>query len=404
MNYGGLPYECTRSRLVHVSFTVVHDSRGNTVAWDKKWDCSNMGSIINRDGRWRAQIRRHGYRSQCRTFATKAQAERWVRDLEGKIESGAADALGDLTIGDVLKAYRKLRDQARPISDASNEHYMLKALEAGIGNLVMSRVTPNDLVGYATRRRDEGAGPYTVNMDVSKLGTALRYGCASLGVTPPDIVGAARPLLTHLRLIGGGGKRERRPTEDELLRVVEHLRETRGAVYAEAVLFCAASAMRRGEVVALKWSDVDAHTHCAQVMRKHPRLGKRLETVPLLPPAWVILQRQPKTDDRPFPVHESTISKYFTWACRDLSIVDLHLHDLRHHGTSKMFEDGMPIEQVALVTGHKSWANLKRYTNLRPEDLTRQAHAPDLDKPPRRARQQSAPSPRGTSSPGKTRR
>jgi site-specific recombinase XerD len=65
------------------------------------------------------------------------------------------------------------------------------------------------------------------------------------------------------------------------------------------------------------------------------------------------------------------LSKYFTEACRELSIPDLHLHDLRHEGTSRMFEDGYEIQQVALVTGHKKWENLKRYTQLKPEDLHR---------------------------------
>jgi len=363
-----------------------------------------VGSIINRDGRWRAQVRRQGFRAQCKTFPTKAQAERWVRQLETGMDSGKADTLGELTLGDVIDEYRKLRDRARPISDTSNEHYMLKALKAGLGSRKLSAVTPDDLVGYATKRRDEGAGPYTINMDISKLGTVLRYGCAALRVTAPDIVGSARPLLTHLRLIGGGGKRERRPTEDEFARIVARLRERRGEVYAEAVIFAAHSAMRRGEVCALAWADVDEATHCATVLRKHPRLGKVREVVPLLPEAWAIVQRQPRDDSRVFPVHESTLSKYFTWACRDLSIPDLHLHDLRHEGTSAMFEAGMPLEKVALVTGHKSWANLRRYTNLKPEDVTRQAHAPDPDKPQRPARQRSAASPRGTSSPGKPRR
>lgn len=351
-----------------------------------------MSSIIQRNGKWRAQVRRQGYRPQCKTFTTKAQAERWAREVEGGIESGTADTLGDLTVGDVIDAYRKLRDQARPISDTSNEHYMLRALKTGIGRLVVSKVTPMDIVGYAKRRQDEGAGPYTINMDISKLGTAMRYGCASLRVTPPDIVGAARPLLTHLRLIGGGGKRERRPTEDELSRVVSHLRETYGEVYADGVLFAAASAMRRGEVCAPKWDDINEQIHCASVLRKHPRLGKKLESVPILPVAWDVIQRQPKTDDRVFPIHESTLSKYFTWTCRHLSIPDLHLHDLRHEGTSSMFEDGMTIEQVALVTGHRSWENLRRYTNLKPEDVSRREHERHRDTSPRRARQQSEPS------------
>jgi site-specific recombinase XerD len=44
-------------------------------------------------------------------------------------------------------------------------------------------------------------------------------------------------------------------------------------------------------------------------------------------------------------------------------------HDLRHEGTSRLFEAGLSIEKVALVTGHKDWRMLQRYTNLKPEDL-----------------------------------
>lgn len=326
-------------------------------------------------GKWRALARRKGHKSQCKTFEKKGPADVWhdarVREFEEAEARGSKPVLGTLTIGQVIKAYKKLRESSRPIDDTSTEHYTLKTLEAGLGDLIVEHVTPQDIITFATKRRDDGAGPYTVNMDVSKLGTVLRYGGAALQRVLPDIVGAARPLLTHLRLIGGGGKRERRPTEDELRRVLAHLVAGRGLAYAEAVAFAACSAMRRGEVCVLRHDDVDPATRLATVMRKHPRKGKVLELVPLLGEAWDIVQRQPPTDDgRVFSLHPGTLSKYFTDACRELSIPDLHLHDMRHEGTSRLFEQGYEIHQVALVTGHKKWENLKRYTNLKPGDLT----------------------------------
>jgi len=54
-----------------------------------------------------------------------------------------------------------------------------------------------------------------------------------------------------------------------------------------------------------------------------------------------------------------------------LGIEDLHFHDLRHEATSRLFEQGYSIEQVATVTLHESWQELKRYTQLRPETLHR---------------------------------
>ncbi len=59
----------------------------------------------------------------------------------------------------------------------------------------------------------------------------------------------------------------------------------------------------------------------------------------------------------------------FRRQCRALKIDDLHFHDLRHEGTSRLFEAGFSIEQVSLMTGHKDWKMLRRYTHLRPEAL-----------------------------------
>ena len=56
-------------------------------------------------------------------------------------------------------------------------------------------------------------------------------------------------------------------------------------------------------------------------------------------------------------------------------IEDLHFHDLRHEGTSRLFEAGLPIEKVALVTGHKDWRQLQRYTNLKVEGLLKLQYA-----------------------------
>jgi integrase len=337
-----------------------------------------MASIIKVGDKWRALIRRKGHPSYCKTFRVKAQAEAWARQVETDIDNKRAPTpvaiVGHtLLFEEVIQTYRDLRDRSRPISDTSNEHYMLKRLVEGLGERDVMTLTPHDLVGYCQMRKDEGAGPYTCNMEVSKLGTALRFAGVALKVSIPDVVTSARPLLKHLALIGGGGKRERRPTEDELVKVVEWLANEKGEMFADIVRFAVATAMRRGEIGRLMWTDVDETKRLIKVRdRKDPRKkAGNDQWVPLLGEAWKVLQRQAQIDgeDRIFPIGESTVSKYFTEACRELGIPDLHFHDLRHEGTSRLFEEGFEIQQVALVTGHKDWRHLRRYTNLRPEDL-----------------------------------
>jgi integrase len=331
-----------------------------------------MASITKIGTSWRVLVRRKGHKARCKTFPVKAQAEAWGRQIEADLDRGIVMAEpGRLTMAGVIDAYRDLRDASRPISDSSNAHYMLKRLKEGLGDKMAGALGPQQLVDYAKMRREEGAGPYTINMELGTLGTVMRYAMIPLRVMLPDVVSQSRPLLNHLGLIGGGGKRERRPLEDELQAILKELKPP----YDDVVRFAVATATRRGEFCTVRWENIDSDKKLLLIKdRKDPRKKKGNDQwIPLLGDAWDIVQRQPRKngDERIFPIHPQTISKYFHDACVKLGIPDLHLHDMRHEGTSRLFEQGYEIQQVSLVTGHKSWKDLKRYTQLRPEDLHR---------------------------------
>jgi len=50
---------------------------------------------------------------------------------------------------------------------------------------------------------------------------------------------------------------------------------------------------------------------------------------------------------------------------------DIRFHDLRHEATSRFFEKGLNVMEVATITGHKDLRMLQRYTHLRAEDLAK---------------------------------
>ncbi|TSE32102.1 hypothetical protein [Tepidimonas charontis] len=163
-----------------------------------------MASIIQHRGRWRAQVRRKGWPVYTKSFDTKAAAEKWARQIEADIDRGvlpgaaAVAAKRCYTVADLIEDYRRLRAQSRPVLDTTTEHYNLRRLADHLGTLDAARLRPDDLVGYAQMRADEGAGPYTVNMEVSKLGTVMRMVASIKHMTLPDVVQQARPLLAHL--------------------------------------------------------------------------------------------------------------------------------------------------------------------------------------------------------------
>lgn len=329
-----------------------------------------MASIIQTTaGTWRVLVRRKGIKTLCKTFDSKREAERWARQAEADLDAGRSVAVAKgATVGDAIKAYRELRDSSkRDIAPQSNEHYMLEHLDRDFGDTHITALTPKRISEFCQRRADEGAGPYTVNMEISKLGTVLKYASISLHATWGDPVGAARPLLEHLGLIGPGQSRDRRPTAAELAKIKAKCEP----LLADMIDFAIATCMRRGEIVRVRWADMNAEKRLLTIRdRKHPRRkAGNDETIPLLGDALAIIQRQPKTDERIFPVSPEWVSDSFLLVCRVCEIEDLHFHDLRHHGISLLFEAGYTIEQVAIVSGHRSWSQLRRYTNLRPEML-----------------------------------
>ena len=74
----------------------------------------------------------------------------------------------------------------------------------------------------------------------------------------------------------------------------------------------------------------------------------------LPPEALQIIISMPKTSDEIFPYSTDAIGASFTRACQFLGITDLHFHDLRHDGVSRLFETGLSILkwQACPVTGH----------------------------------------------------
>lgn len=357
-----------------------------------------VASIQRVGNKFRAQVRRKGHRALCRTFKSEREAIAWGRRTEADLEAGRPVSHGT-TVGQAIEAFREIRDRGpRPIAPASNEEYMLRHLADGLGSVPVDSLNPKRLAEWCRLRADDGAGPYTVSMEVGKLATVLKYAAVSLHTVFPDVVGAARPLLEYSGLIGPGKARERRPSKDELEAVLARLEPT----MADVVRFAVATAMRRGEICRIKWADVDEERRLVLVRdRKHPKrtIGNHV-WVPLIDrtgfDAWKILKRQHKDGEAIFPVTPEYVSDSFADACTAAGVVDLHFHDLRHEATSRLFESGMSIEQVAIVTGHADWRSLKRYANLKPESLTagtRQGtrQRPDNPRTESRRQRKSAP-------------
>jgi integrase len=355
-----------------------------------------MATIVKRRDRWRAQIRRIDHKPLSKAFATKQEAAAWARDIEHKIDRGqSVDPGRRISFSDVIAAYREHVAVSKGMSRSKAQ--ALDKIEKLLGKRRLVELKTTAFVDFCKTRELEGAGPATILQDMSYIGTVLRHGGGLIGAehataTAITSLDAARRTLRHSGRVAKPEERERRPTDTELSDLINHWagNPRQSIPMIDLVLFAVSTAMRLGEIVNLRWENLEERERTIVIRaRKHPtKKASNHQKVPLplgtcvvggqIVDPLAIIRRQPTAwtrKGRIFPHAAQSVSTAFQRATAALDIEDLHFHDLRHDGASRLFEAGWPIERVALVTGHKDWNMLRRYTQLRAEDFHRQSHS-----------------------------
>ena len=335
-------------------------------------------------GRWQMVVRRKGT-IISQTFARLDDARRWGSEMDQLLDSGKTPvgkrSAPTTTFSDLINIHL---DDQQLVGKACGRNKLdtLERLRRQLGTVGIYKLDRNCLVEFGRKRAAEGAGPSTLSQDFGAIRLILAHAAAVHGVAMNTAqVDMARLALKRLGLIGNGVERDRRPTEEELSRLLAYMDSRRNGTMplGRAVKFAVATAMRLDEIFRVTWNDFDEKEKMLTVRdRKDPRQKRgNDQRIPLLDvsgyDAVALIMEQAalrfSPDSRIFPYHARSAGMGFYRACLDLGIEDLHFHDLRHEATSRLFEAGYPIEQVALVTGHKDWKMLRRYTHLKPESL-----------------------------------
>ncbi|WRQ05460.1 tyrosine recombinase [Ralstonia phage AhaGv] len=344
-----------------------------------------MGTITKRtrkDGSigYTAQIRlmRDGKpaHTESKTFDRRAAAETWMKKRETELsEPGALAALSapDPTLGEIIERF--LDEVAERRGLGRTQESTLRAIgKSEIGQWKGSTITSAALVDYARDRiATDCVLPQTVNSDMSLLGTVFDLARPAWGYQlDPSAIADARKVCRHLGLIERAEERDRRPTRDELDRLMQHFHDAirrRAFVLPmiKVVPFAIFSCRRQEEIVKIRWDDINEDEQAVLVRdMKHPKKKKGNNVWCHLPDrAWSLLHSMPRIEERIFPYTTDAISAAFLRACDWLDIEDLRFHDLRREGVSHLFELGNDIPHVTRVSAHRNWNVLRRYANLK---------------------------------------
>ena len=167
--------------------------------------------------------------------------------------------------------------------------------------------------------------------------------------------------VSLIRMPKNNPPRERRLKDGEFERLKIAAEKSRSWYLWPVVVLAVETAMRRGEILGLRWEHIDLDKKT--VFLPMTKNGSS-RWVPISDEAIAKLSEAPTDTDRPFPVTDVAFRQAWDRLRHRANINDLTFHDLRHEAISRMFDSGMKIHEVMAVSGQRTASQLFRYVQI----------------------------------------
>lgn len=324
-----------------------------------------MASIRHRGEKWQARVIRTGFPAEVKSFASRQDAERWARSVESEMDKGnylSRDAAESTTLKEVLEQY--IADVLPTKRGELEDTIRLRAIcRTKLAKFSMTALTSTAIAAYRDERLTQ-VKPATVIRELAYLSAIINHARREWGINITNPVALVRkPSATQ--------GRDRLLSADEETRLLAALFPVgrRNTWPLPATILSLETAMRRGELLELRWSNVDLQmrtAHIAMTKNGTPR------TVPLSTKAVKVLSDLPRSiDGRVIPIQGFTLHKAFMKACARAEIENFRWHDLRHTAITRLAEKLPNLIELAAVSGHRSLTMLKRYYHPSASDLAK---------------------------------
>ena len=316
---------------------------------------ASIQKVVNKKGvSYRVYIRRKGLPSISKTFSQKKDARDFVIKTEGNKSAHKAfssrmnfSQLTEMYLSNEYLGTKPQMQKSRlrhwlnhmgemPINDIGKED-----INSGLDNL------PNELSNA------------TINKYKQLASVVFNYGIRELGLTENP--------TRYLRSLPEKKGRTRYLSDNERKRLFKACRASKWELLYLLVLMAITTGARRGELLNLRWSNIDFKKQVAYVQNTKNGEAKVL---PLTTDVINELQVFNQNDSSLIFASKITPSKpyvfYKTWkrAVEEAELIDFRFHDLRHTTASYLAQSGATLLEIADVLGHKQIEVTKRYAHL----------------------------------------
>lgn len=362
-----------------------------------------MGTITQRklvDGsiRYRAEIRINRkdlpIYKESKTFGSKKVAANWLAKREAEIEENPEILFGqedviDLTLSNAISKY---------LAEVGAEYgrtktYSLKLIQKfSIARHVITKIKSTHIAEHVALRKkgieDLGLDPVassTLQHELLHIRGVLSHAAVMWDIDIDlNAFDKATAQLRKTRQISSSQKRDRLPTNDELMALTKYfVQKWRNPNYSYPmhliIWFAIYSCRREAEITRMKLIDFDRYNNSWKIRDLKSPTGSKgnHKEFNVLPECKKIIELLLETEVRArmlkrgygdeylIPLSPKTIGGEFRKACKLLGIDDLRFHDLRHDGCTRLAEQGFTIPQIQQVSLHDSWGSLERYVSVK---------------------------------------
>ena len=323
-----------------------------------------MAAFRKRKDKWHVQIRKSGTAPLTKTFTHKKDAQQWANEIERKIDQGLILELSHPdyeTLSQILERYKNEITISK--RGGHIEAYRLaKIMRDPVAEIKLSQLSAMHIADYRDRRLQE-VSACSVVKEMTLISLSLDIARKEWRVPMRSNV------MRDVKKPQPERGRDRRLSSEEHTLLLRSCSKSSNHWLTPLTIIAIETGMRRGELLRIVWEDIDLDLRVAHLdMTKN---GSKRD-VPLSSEAINLLRSLPHDiSGKVFPITAAALRGLWNRACRRAGITGLHFHDLRHEATSRFFEKGLNVIEVATITGHKDLRMLQRYTHLRAEDLAK---------------------------------
>lgn len=280
-------------------------------------------------------------------FRTEGEAWAKLDEVNGRLSRGLPAEERRVTLAAYADEWlAAVRPSVRPSTYAFYGH--LAAHLADLRHLPLAGITTGDIRRLIAKGLDAGYSPRTVRGVVDVLRMILRQAMAD-GLLPRNVV----ELVKLPRL------EQREPSHYSSAQAWQFLDAIADDPLHPLFVVAFGTGLRRGELLALTWHDVDLDAGVLLVRRSKTAAGVR--AVPLASFVVVELQLLRRRPGPIWPVTPWHVSGRMSVLCRRAGLPRLRFHEIRHSTASILADAGVPWELIQAILGHSKMRQTAHY-------------------------------------------